>query len=59
MEKQDPVAVYKRELSTIEPLTKQEETSLFQELCGTIAAEQRETIERRLIESQLFQLSPR
>jgi RNA polymerase primary sigma factor len=49
----DPVAMYKHELSTIEPLTKHEETSLFQELRGTIGAEQRETIERRLIESQL------
>jgi RNA polymerase primary sigma factor len=49
----DPVAVYKRELSTIEPLTNHEETSLFQELRGTLGAEQREAIERRLIESQL------
>ena len=49
----DPVSEYKRELSTIEPLTKHEEISLFQELCGTTAAERRETIERRLIESQL------
>src|ERR1035441_3456445 len=50
----DPLAVYKRELSTIEPLTKHEETSLFQELRGTVAGEQCETIERRLIESQLL-----
>lgn len=49
----DPVAMYVRELSTIEPLTKDEERSLFQELRGTIGTEQRETIERRLIESQL------
>jgi DNA-directed RNA polymerase sigma subunit (sigma70/sigma32) len=49
----DPVAMYRRELSTIEPLTKNEETSLFQQLRGTVGAEQRETIERRLIESQL------
>jgi RNA polymerase primary sigma factor len=49
----DPVAMYMRELSTIEPLTKDEETSLFQELRGTVGTEQRETIERRLIESQL------
>jgi hypothetical protein len=41
----DPVAMYKRELSAIEPLTKHEETGLFQELRGTIGAEQRETIE--------------
>jgi DNA-directed RNA polymerase sigma subunit (sigma70/sigma32) len=49
----DPVAMYMRELSTIEPLTTDEETSLFQELRGTIGTEQRETIERRLIESHL------
>src|SRR5215467_1977180 len=56
MEKHDPddtVAMYMRELSTIEPLTKNEETSLFHELRGTIGTEHRETIERRLIESQL------
>jgi len=49
----DPVAMYLRELSTIEPLTKEEETSLFLELRGTIGTERREAIERRLIESQL------
>ena len=49
----DPVAMYMRELSTIEPLTKDEETSLFEELRGTIGIQQREPIERRLIESQL------
>ena len=38
--------MYMRELSTIEPLTKDEETSLFQGLRSTIG-------ERRLIESQL------
>jgi RNA polymerase primary sigma factor len=47
------VAEYMRELSTIEPLTKHEETTLFEKLRGTIGAEQREPIERRLIESQL------
>lgn len=49
----DPVAMYMRELSTIDPLTKPEETSLFEQLRGTIGAEQREIIERRLIESLL------
>jgi DNA-directed RNA polymerase sigma subunit (sigma70/sigma32) len=49
----DPVAMYMRELSTIEPLTRNEETSLFQELRGTIGTDQREAIQRRLIESQL------
>jgi DNA-directed RNA polymerase sigma subunit (sigma70/sigma32) len=49
----DPVAIYMRELSTIKPLTKHEETNLFEELRGTVGTEQRETIERRLIESQL------
>jgi len=47
------VAEYMRELSTIEPLTKHEETTMFEKLRGTIGTEQREPIERRLIESQL------
>jgi RNA polymerase primary sigma factor len=49
----DPVAMYMCELSTIDPLTKNEETSLFQKLRGTMGTEQREIILRRLIESQL------
>ncbi len=49
----DPVAMYMHELSTIEPLTKDEETTLFEELRKTIGKEQRESIERRWIESQL------
>ena len=49
----DPVAMYMRELSTIVPLTKQEDTTLFQELRAGIGNEKRENIERRLIESQL------
>jgi RNA polymerase primary sigma factor len=48
-----PVAEYMRELSTIEPLTKHEGTTLFEKLRGTIGTEQGEPIERRLIESQL------
>lgn len=49
----DPVAKYMRELSTIESLTKHEETTLFEKLRATIGTEQHEPIERRLIESQL------
>jgi DNA-directed RNA polymerase sigma subunit (sigma70/sigma32) len=49
----DPVAMYVRELSSIQPLTKHEETSLFRELAGAIGTKQGETIERRLIESHL------
>jgi RNA polymerase primary sigma factor len=49
----DPVAMYMRELSTIELLTKHEETNLFEELRGPVGTVQREAIERRLIESQL------
>jgi len=49
----DPVAMYMRELSTIEPLTKHEETTLFEKLRGTIGTQRGEVIERRLIESQL------
>jgi DNA-directed RNA polymerase sigma subunit (sigma70/sigma32) len=45
--------MYMRELSTIEPLTKLEETALFEKLRGTIRTQQGELIERRLIESQL------
>lgn len=50
----DPVAMYMRELSTIEPLTKHEEATLFEELRGTIGTQQGEVVERRLIESQLL-----
>jgi ATP-dependent Clp protease ATP-binding subunit ClpC len=49
----DPVAMYMLELNTIEPLTKHEETTLFERLRGTTGTEQCELIERRLIESQL------
>lgn len=47
------VAEYIRELSTIEPLGKDEETTLFEQLRETIGTQQREAIEKRLIESQL------
>ena len=51
----DPVALYIREASTVEPLTKEEERKLFRELgrwgdCD----EQREDVTRRLIQSQLM-----
>lgn len=49
----DPLAMYMRELSTIVPLTKHEETSLFRELRETIGTNRGEIIQRRLIESQL------
>jgi RNA polymerase primary sigma factor len=50
----DPVAVYLREVSKIEALSKDEETELFQELGGKGDwDETREIVARRLIESQL------
>ena len=49
----DPLAMYMRELSTIVPLTKHEETSLFRELRETIGTNRGEMIQRTLIESQL------
>jgi len=45
--------MYMRKPSTIEPLTKLEETTLFEKLRGTIGTQQGGVIERRLIESQL------
>lgn len=54
----DPVAMYIREASNVEPLTREEEAKLFREL-GILAHwgnldEQRESAARRLIESQLM-----
>ena len=50
----DPVAMYIREASNVEPLSKEEETRLFRELVhGCDWDEQREDVPRRLIESQL------
>jgi RNA polymerase primary sigma factor len=51
----DPVAVYVREVSDVQPLTKDEETELFQKLgrWGD-GDQQRENVARRLIESQLM-----
>ena len=53
-----PVAMYIREASNVEPLTKEEEAKLFREL-GSLGHwgdldEQRENVARRLIESQLM-----
>ena len=50
----DPVAVYIREASSVAPLTKDEQTKLFQEL-GTESDwnDAQENVARRLIESQL------
>lgn len=51
----DPVSVYVREVSTVEPLTKMEEAQLFRELGDSGEwDEQRENVARRLIESQLM-----
>ena len=50
----NPVEVYIREVSKIEPLSKGEETKLFQELGGRGDwDETQEIVARRLIESQL------
>jgi RNA polymerase primary sigma factor len=48
----DPVTVYIREVSNIEPLTKDEEARLFRELGGRWD-EAKENVARTLIESQL------
>ena len=50
----DPVAAYIREACSAEPLTTEEEATLFGELGNSGFKEQRENIERRLIESQLL-----
>ena len=54
----DPVAIYIREATNVQPLTKEEEAKLFREL-GNLRNwgdldEQRENVARRLIESQLM-----
>jgi len=52
-----PVAMYIREASNVEPLTKDEETRLFQELAGPSDwDEARENVARRLIEGHLAQV---
>jgi DNA-directed RNA polymerase sigma subunit (sigma70/sigma32) len=53
----DPVAIYIREASSVEPLTKDEETKLFQELAGSDDWDEvRENVARRLIEGHLAQV---
>ena len=53
----DPLAVYIREVSNAEPLTKDEETKLFRELAGPCDwDEAREIVARRLIEGHLAQV---
>jgi RNA polymerase primary sigma factor len=51
----DPVSVYVREVSNVQPLTKDEETELFQKLGRWGEGDERtEDVARRLIESQLM-----
>src|SRR5438445_3788985 len=50
----DPVTMYIREASNVEPLTKDEETNLFRRLARVGDwGEERENVARRLVESQL------
>ena len=56
-DRDDPVAMYIREASSVEPLTKDEETKLFLELAGPGDWEEaRENVARRLIEGHLAQV---
>jgi RNA polymerase primary sigma factor len=53
----DPVAMYIREASSVGPLTRDEETKLFQELAGSEDwDEARENVARRIIEAHLAQV---
>jgi DNA-directed RNA polymerase sigma subunit (sigma70/sigma32) len=53
----DPVAVYMREVDTLKPIAKDEETKLFRELAGPVDwDEARENVARRLIEAHLAQV---
>jgi len=52
----DPVKMYVREVASVQPLTKEEETHLFQELRKS--GELREVAERRLLESKLHLVLP-
>src|SRR5438105_13024874 len=50
----DPVTMYIREASNVEPLTRDEETNLFRRLARVGDwGEERENVARRLVESQL------
>ena len=51
MDDNDPVKMYMREVAKVQPLTKEEETSLFQEVGKP--GELGEVAKRRLIESKL------
>jgi RNA polymerase primary sigma factor len=54
---EDPVAMYIREASSVEPLTKDEETKLFQKLAGPSDWDEvRKNVARRLIEGHLAQV---
>jgi DNA-directed RNA polymerase sigma subunit (sigma70/sigma32) len=53
----DPVTIYIREVGGVQPLTKDEETKLFQELAGPEDwDEARENVARRLVEGHLAQV---
>jgi DNA-directed RNA polymerase sigma subunit (sigma70/sigma32) len=53
----DPVAMYIREASNVEPLAKDEETKLFRELAGPGDWDDaRQNVARRLIEAHLAQV---
>jgi RNA polymerase primary sigma factor len=53
----DPVAFYVGEVSSVKPLAKDEEATLFRELAGSSDwDEERENVARRLIEGHLAQV---
>jgi DNA-directed RNA polymerase sigma subunit (sigma70/sigma32) len=56
LEDDDPVEVYRREIATVSPLTKDEEAHLFQE--ARQLGERGEVAKRRLIESHLHLVLP-
>lgn len=50
----DPVEMYLREVANVEALSKEEEATLFQQLeQSNVSHDQKESVARRLIESQL------
>jgi RNA polymerase primary sigma factor len=52
----DPVEVYRREIASVSPLTKEEEAHLFQE--ARQSGERAEDAKRRLIENYLYLVLP-
>ena len=56
LEDDDPVEVYRREIATVSPLTKDEEACLFQE--ARQSGERGEVAKKRLIESHLHLVLP-